>query len=601
MKRFLPFTIFLILIAGCSIVGIHFKIHNPNRAGKFPKKTEALVLLGNQDTRFRTCYDVKYYNLTVSFGADLKENHSINGAVTVVAKANNDFDTLQIDLAENLKLKEISFNLIKFPGMPSDAITVSGINNYRKGNAVFIIMPHRLKMNEVFSLQIFYSGTPSEAKKAPWSGGFIRKEDDLKKPWWGVACQTEGASSWWPCKDVMNDEPDSVDLYYEVSGDLKAIGNGKLISESSYFPRGGWVPDISKKRTIFHWHVSNPINIYNITFYIGNYKLIHDTYYSEITHDTLQLNHYVVEQNYEKAKTHFQQLKKYLAFYEETFGPYPWYRDGFKLVESPYAGMEHQSAIAYGNVYKNDPVSGFDYIILHETAHEWWGNSVTANDLSQSWIHEGFATYAEALYVEKTKGYDAYEKYLLNYRLFIINRRPLIGEKGIRYFNYKDSDIYVKGAWVLHSLRHVIGNDSLFFDILHLFYMENRVSEISSEKLEELVNRKTGKDFHWFFEQYLYNRFVPELEYCETDGKLFYRWNKTKNNFLVNVNYVQQANGFDEKVGFAATILPSFEIQSADLRNSKIEVKFKDNEFLFKPVENKSLVKEAQKSGIGKF
>jgi aminopeptidase N len=260
-------------------------------------------------------------------------------------------------------------------------------------------------------------------------------------------------------------------------------------------------------------------------------------------------------------------------------------------VESPYEGMEHQSAIAYGNGFKDDPVNGFDYIILHETAHEWWGNSVTANDLSDMWLHEGFATYAEALYVESTKGHLAYLNYLLQYRILIVNRRPIVGESGIRYFNYKDGDIYFKGAWVLHSLRYAIGNDSLFFDILHSFYMENRMKEISSDKLEELVNRKTGKDFHWFFEQYLHNRFTPELEYCVSDGKLFYRWGKTSPDFQMSAKV--------KMFGYAESWvkLPDSpeKINYVETHDNNGIGKFNDFDFLYKPVENKNLAKEFKK------
>jgi aminopeptidase N len=599
MKKIsLVFSIVLVAITGCSIFGVHFHLHNPHRAGKFPKKTQARVLLGNQDTKYRTCYDVKYYWLNVDFGSELKKNGAIKGVVLTQAKATSDFDTLQFDLAENMTVDSVARIIVHDPDKK--------IKFTRKKGALFVIMDRTIKTGEQFTIAIVYHGIPTEAKKAPWSGGFVRKEDDLKKPWWGVACETEGASLWWPCKDVMNDEPDSVDISLTVPEGLKAISNGKLISENS-------IPSLTEKpnaKSTFNWHVSYPINIYNITFYIGNFKLLHDTYYSEVTHDTLQLNHYVLEQNYEKAKTHFQQLKKYLAFYEATFGPYPWYRDGYKLVESPYEGMEHQSAIAYGNGYKNDPLNGWDYIILHETAHEWWGNSVTANDLAEGWIHEGFATYAEALYVEKTKGYDAYIKYLYQYRFLIINRRPVVGEKGIRYFNYKDSDIYMKGAWILHSLRCEINNDSLFFGIIHSFYNENKYSQISSEKLEELVNRKTGKDFHWFFEQYLHNRFVPELEYCIKDNVLYYRWNPGYSSAGFNKMQIEAFSGY-EKTGahniFTGTrisfgkLTPSIKIQKLELPpnndpNLYYEpITFDDQKALYKATENKSLAKAFQK------
>jgi aminopeptidase N len=597
MKKILFLVISLVLIAGCSIFGVHFKIHNPNRAGKFPKKTEARVLMGNQDSKFRSCYDVKYYYLSVHFPKNLLKEKNIQGSVSIKSEAVADFDTLQLNLAEHMNIATVYEADISAAG----SSVSEQLLYYRKANALFVVMKQVVKKGQTFGLIIDYNGTPTEAKRPPWRGGFVRKEDNLKKPWWGVACETEGASSWWPCKDVVNDEPDSVDVDFWVPKGYTAVSNGKIVAASKrYFSSA---PGADHELVPWSWHISYPINIYNITFYIGNFKLLHDTYYSEVTHDTLQLNHYVLEQNYEIAKTHFQQLKKYLAFYEETFGPYPWYRDGFKLVESPYAGMEHQSAIAYGNGYHNDQYNGFDYIILHETAHEWWGNSVTANDLAEGWIHEGFATYAEALYVEKTKGHPAYINYILNNRLLIVNRRPLVGEKGIRYFNYHDGDIYNKGSWVLHSLRYAVGNDSLFFDILHSFYMENKYSQISSDKLEEVVNRKTGKDFHWFFEQYLHNRFVPQLDYYIKDNILYYQWNQQYTNadfnqLKIKVTGIITADPHS-RVDYSGTynageITPTSSIGSLKIQPGTT-VYFGDRDVLIKTVENKSLAKEFQK------
>ncbi len=564
------FLIGIIFLASCSILGVHFKIHNPSRAGKYPKKTEALVLLGNENSKYRTCYDVKYYSLDVLFPGNLLKEKKIEVQTQMDFVAVCDFDSIQIDLAETMKLQWVNFTNSE-RGTPKFS---------RVHSIVWVIF--RGEKGKKYSLSMLAIGAPIEARRPPWAGGFVRKEDNLKKPWWGVACEGEGASLWWPCKDVMNDEPDSVDMYYKVPDPYIAVGNGTLIAKKEL---GGCC-----KLNEYHWHVSYPINIYDVTFYIGNFKLLHDTYYSAVTHDTLQLNHYVLEQNYDKAKTHFLQLKKYLAFYEKTFGPYPWYRDGFKLVESPYEGMEHQSAIAYGNGFQSDLRYGFDYIILHETAHEWWGNSVTAKDMSDVWLHEGFATYAEALYVESAFGHADYLKYLAEQKMFIINRRPVIGASGLRYFNYKDSDIYMKGTWVLHSLRYVIANDSLFFDIIHSFYMENRMKEIGTDKFEEIVNRKTGKDFHWFFQTYLYNRFTPELEYCVSGGKLFYRWGKTNADFKMEVGRT-----ISDQPGYSMISPVADKIKFEVLENPKQPIFFNDGQCLFKPVENKNLVKEFQK------
>ncbi len=516
MKKSL-FVAFLIVLfaSACNLFGVHFKLHNPNRAGKYPEKTEALHLLGDQESKYRMCYDVTYYNLMVTFSDNLEKDKSISGSVLIVANALQDFDTLQVDLQRHMDISKIYH--------AGDGQNGGGVKGeylfFRKEDAVFVVFPKTIMKGEIVKLLITFGGTPPDAKRPPWRGGFVRKKDSNEQPWWGVACQSEGTSMWWPCKDVVNDEPDSARIHLRVPDGLVAVSNGIL----TYGRNAEYICGNDTKAE-FEWKVSHPINLYNITFYIGKYKLLHDTYFSKVTGDTLQLNHYVLEQDYEKAKAHFPQLKEHLAVYEDLFGPYPFYRDGFKLVEAPYAGMEHQTAIAYGNGFKNNAL-GFDYIILHETAHEWWGNSLTAYDLADGWLHEGFATYAECLYVERKYGYKAYTDYLRTYRWTIINRRPLVGPYGQRYFNYKDGDIYTKGAWILHTLRETINDDKVFFDIIKTFATRFAYKNVKSQDFIAIVNEKTSSDYNWFFDQYLYNRFVPELEYYKDDGVFYYCWN----------------------------------------------------------------------------
>jgi aminopeptidase N len=510
MKKAAVFILIVVFVSACSIVGVHFKLHNPKRAGKYPEPTNELTLLGDQDSRFRSCYDVIDYDLNFGF-SKLEDDAPITGTTVMSAIALEDCDTIQMDLHANMEIE----NLMQITHWNHDTETKVTASYYREADALFVILPEPAVQSLEFKITVRYKGTPPKAKRAPWRGGFVRKEDDNKNPWWGVACQSEGASMWWACKDVVDDEPLSATISFFVPNGFVAVSNGQLTQHETY--EGG--------EEYWKWEVTYPINLYNITFYIGKYKLLHDTYTSKVTGDTLALNHYVLEQDYDKAKEHFKQLKDHLAFYEEVFGPYPFYDDGYKLVQSPYAGMEHQTAIAYGNKFKNNYL-GFDYIILHETAHEWWGNSVTAEDLAEGWIHEGFATYAECLYVERTKGYQAYKDYLRTYRWTIINRRPLVGVYGIRYFNYKDGDIYTKGAWVLHTLRETIGNDSVFFDIIKTFATRFKYRNAASADFQNLVNEKTGTDYKWFFDQYLYNRFVPELEYYQDGDRLYYMWNR---------------------------------------------------------------------------
>lgn len=575
MTRLLYTCCIILFLMGCSIIGIHPHIHNPKRAGKYPKSTQALALLGELRTA-RNCYDVQHYDLSVNFGDQMKDlGKVILGEVVMTAMAVQVTDSIQLDLHANMKIHELLYKSIGSESIENDNSKNWEAATYQRiENAIFVRIKRTLQKGQLFQIRISYSGAPPEAKRPPWRGGFVRKKDKMKYPWIGVACQSEGASLWWPCKDVMNDEPSSMDIRLTAPTGLTAVSNGQLADTSA-----------TTNSTTWHWKLTNPINVYNVTFYIGKLKLLHSTYASKATGQSLDLNHYVLDYNYQKAKLHFNQLENYLKFYEEKFGPYPWYTDGFKLVESPYAGMEHQSAIAYGNGYKNTYYGSIDYIILHETAHEWWGNSVTASDLAHAWLHEGFATYAEALYVEKLKGRDTYLDYIRFQRLTIINRRPIVGLEGLRYFNYKDGDIYMKGSWMLHTLRFALNNDSLFFDLIKSFYQQNVRKEINSQAFVDLVNAKTGVDYNWFFKQYLYNRFVPELEYVIQGTTLYYRWQKTAPDFILPVRVKGLKNGI--------SILPKTnEVQQVEIDPSQFRIQ--DEYALIKPVKLKR-VKELSK------
>lgn len=488
----------------CGILGIHFKVHNPKKAGKLPKFSEESVLLGEM-TDLRSCFDVHYYDLAANIHPDSK---SLSGVVEIHAVAETDFDSLQIDLHPNFKIKKLM-----------DPAENKEINYLRKERAV--MMKHPQKKGNRFVLQVEYEGKPHVAKKAPWKGGFVWKKDKKGKPWIGVACESDGASIWWPLKDHTADEPDSVRMHYTVPEDLVAVGNGQFEGETT-----------DGKQTTYHWFVSYPVNTYNITVYAGDFKNLQDTY-KGINGEDLSLDYYVLDENYEKAKSHFKQVHPILKVYEEKFGEYPWYADGFKLVESPYAGMEHQTAIAYGNGYKNGSGSDVDYIILHEVAHEWWGNSITAKDLADVWLQEGFATYAEALYYEDTAGKAGYDRHLALYKIFIKNKYPVVGVKDRRWFHYKkSSDAYMKGAWILQTLRIQINDDPLFFDILKSFYQTYKYQLVESKDFIELVNEKTNSNYSWFFDQYLNKNLVPEFEYAYTeDGGFYYRWSNMSRDF----------------------------------------------------------------------
>jgi len=497
--------IIFIIFQACSLAGIHFKVSNPAKPGSYPVPSRSLKLLAGETQR-RSCYDVKYYKLAIQLG---EKERFVKGTVLMRSVLLYRHDTLQLDLNKSLVINKITCN-----GIP--------LSFSRDEGAVLFKLPPGVIPGALFDIVIDYQGQVNKARRPPWEGGMVWKNTARKGIWAGVCCESEGASIWWPNKDDASDEADSVDLAFRVPDkpDLWVVSNGVLRQVSKD----------EKGFNTFLWHVSYPINNYNITFYLGAYSLIHDKFVSGPAKDTIDIEYYVLRQHEYIAKDHFQQVKSQLSFYETVFGPYPWTRDGFKLVESPYEGMEHQTAIAYGSKFKNG-VLGVDEIVLHETAHEWWGNSVTAADLSDVWLQEGFATYAEALYIEAAKGSKAFEDYLYWQKLMIKNKRPVVRPRGIRYFTTNDEDVYYKGAWILHSLRCTINNDSLFFAILKSFREENHLKQIFSSSFIELVNNKTGVNYDWFFSQYLYRREAPVLDYYLCGDEFYYKWANTNPDF----------------------------------------------------------------------
>ena len=385
----------------------------------------------------RTCYDVTFYDLQIKVDID---NRYISGYNEIHFKTISDFSKIQIDLFENMKITKIVFER-------------NNLNFVRIHNAVFIDFPQQNK-GVTNSFRVYYEGYPRTAKRAPWDGGFTWSKDKNGNPWVAVSCEGIGASLWFPNKDHLSDEPDSVRIGVAVPNDLTCVSNGNLentISEKDY------------KR--FNWLVSYPINNYNITLNIADYAHFSDTYKSE-DGENLALDYYVLPENLIKAKKHFEQVKPMLAAYEKFFGKYPFWDDGFALVETPYLGMEHQSAIAYGNQYKRGYLGGmipnginFDYIIIHESGHEYWGNSISCGDHAEMWIHESFCTYSEALYVEYMYNYKEAIRYLNFQRNFVENRKPILGPMNVNFDGWDHSDHYYKGALILNTLRSSINDD----------------------------------------------------------------------------------------------------------------------------------------------
>lgn len=511
-------------------------------------------------TPMRLCYDVTFYDLSVSVDVIKKK---IEGSCAISYIVVSDFDSLQIDLYSRYKIEKILFGNeeLKF---------------HREANSVFIKFPFKQKKGNNSKITVTYSGMPPAVKNPEWEGGFTWRKDNKGRDWVGVACENAGASIWWPCKDHVSDEPDSVAMHFTVPSQLVCVSNGKLIDTTVH----------TNNTTTWNWKVTYPINIYNITLNLGNYSHFSDLYLSG--DQKLSLDYYVLDYNLSQAQFHFRQVKTMMACYEKYFGRYPFWKDGYKLVETPYWGMEHQSAISYGNEYVNNK-EGFDFIIIHESAHEWWGNNISANDDADLWIHESFATYAEALYVECTKSYDDAIEYLLSQRWQIRDSFPIIGPRGINYDAIKvDNDFYYKGTWVLHTFRSVLNNDSLFFKILKGLQSEFGLKTISTDDVVAYINEITRANYTPFFQQYLYHMQPPIFEYkIKQKGKntlLTYRLKTDVANFEMPLEITSE---YKNKYGqvtvkfmsivatndFKKITIPNFEAKNFDVNESRFYVK----------------------------
>ncbi len=515
-------------------------------------------------SEFRSCYDVYYYDLDIT--VDDYQQKIINSYNNIHIKALSDFQTIQIDLFENLKIHSIQFEHKK-------------LEFQRIHNAVFINFPRIINENEKISFKVLYSGKPRVAVNPPWDGGFSWEKDNNGNSWVGVSCQGLGASSWWPCKDHQSDEPDSMKITSTVRYPLQVISNGKKKSDKTFFSE-----ELQSKANKSSWYVSYPINNYNVTLCIGDYKYFNDIHINNF--DTLELDYYVLKYNYNKARDHFQQVNPMLECFEKYFGPYPFYKDGYTLIETPYLGMEHQSAIAYGNNYlpgyngNKQFIAGldFDYIIVHETGHEWWGNSITTNDIADMWIHEGFCTYSEVLYVECIYGYDIMLKYVNNQKRSVRNDKPIIGPYNV---NKKGSnDMYQKGSLMLHTLRSLIDNDSLWFSIIKGISEEFKYKIVDGIEIINYINEKVDLDLYYFFKQYLNNADIPIFEYkIQKNGRgstLLYRWNAINDfNMNIKVNIGQKDLWLSPDSEWKEYVLGNNDIKSFNVRDDLFYVNVK--------------------------
>lgn len=473
--------------------------------------------LRGQLTPLRTCYDVTYYHLDVDINIPKR---SIAGSNLIKFKTIQDFNRIQIDLFDNMAIDKILYR-------------DKQLKYTREFNAVFIDFPTQIKANTLDSILVYFSGTPHQANRAPWDGGFDWKKDSNNKPWVASANQGIGASLWWPNKDHQSDEPDSVLISVTVPKELMNVSNGRLRN----------VENIGKKKTKYNWFVSNPINNYNIAINIGDYVHFQDSFNGE--KGKLDIDYYVLRENIERAKPHFEaNVKPMLKAFEYWFGPYPFYEDSFKLIETSHLGMEHQSGIAYGNRFLNGYLgrdgSGtgwglkWDFIIIHEAGHEWFGNNITASDIADMWIHESFTNYSEALYIDYYFGKKAGQEYIHGNRRAIQNKTPIQGQYHVN--NEGSGDMYNKGGVLHNMIRTIIADDDKWRSILRGLNAKFYHQQVNYDDIVNFINQESGLNFNSIFEQYVKTTLIPVLCISETkDGKVQAKWKNTVENFEMPV------------------------------------------------------------------
>ena len=464
----------------------------------------------------RSWWDVKKYDLEIE---PIFNKQKVIGVNTITFFTLQPGQKMQVDLQEPLEIDSISFVEEK-------------TSLIRVGNVFYIHFENELLADKMYQLSIHFSGKPRKAINAPWDGGWIWSKDVNGNPWMTVACQGLGASSWYPCKDHQSDEPDlGATISVKVPSELVAVSNGKLVGKK----------EVEKNKVIYYWEVKNPINSYNIVPYIGKYVHWSDEYIGE--KGKLSLDYWVLEGSLDRSKKQFEQVKSMLSCLEKWFGPYPFYEDGYKLVESPHLGMEHQSAIAYGNKYKNGydgsdiSHSGtgdkWDFIIVHESGHEWFGNSITSNDIADMWIHEAFTSYSEVLYTEFLFGKEAANNYIIGIRNRIKNDTPIIGQYGVN--KEGSGDMYFKGSNLIHIVRQLMNDDVQFRNLLRAINKKFYHQIITSKQIERFIIEETGIPLEKVFDQYLRSTKIPTLEIKSRDDGVQYRWTNCVSGFTMKV------------------------------------------------------------------
>lgn len=500
-------TSLAILIAGCSSSTAQKSTSLFSKSETFTRQDS----LRGSITLERSWWDLTYYHLNVTVNPDKK---FIKGKNTVQYKVLKPHQVLQIDLQPPLKITKATQN-------NKELQVIS------EGNAHFIQLQSPQKKGAINSVDVYYEGKPKEAIRAPWDGGFSWKKDSNGNHFIATSCQGLGASVWWPNKDHMYDEVDSMAISVRVPKNLMDVSNGRLRDIEQH----------NDNTTTYHWFVDNPINNYGVNVNIGDYVHFSEKYKGE--DGVLDMNYYVLRNNLKKAKKQFKDAPKMMKAFEHWFGKYPFYEDGFKLVEVPYLGMEHQSSVTYGNQYKNGylgrDLSGtgwglkFDFIIIHEAGHEWFANNITNVDIADMWIHESFTAYSENLFLDYYYGKKASAEYVIGTRSSIQNDKPIIGHYDVN--NEGSGDMYYKGANMLHTIRQLVNNDEKWRQILRGLNADFYHKTVTTQEIEKYMIEKSGIDLSKVFDQYLRTVKIPELEYTIENNTLKYRWNNVVKGF----------------------------------------------------------------------
>ncbi len=503
-------------------------------------------------TKERVWWDITHYDLHVKFNLP---DSTLSGYNKIYYKVLQSQSIMQIDLMQPMQIDSI--------------VQFGQVCKWRRdGNAFFVYLIAPQNINEINSISIYFHGKPIVAKSPPWDGGVVWTKDKNNNPWISIACQGMAAGVWFPNKDHMYDEVDSALISITSPTNMVTISNGRLRAVSVY----------DKSNFTFDWFVKNPINNYNIIPYIGQYVNFKDTLNGKA--GTLDLDFWVLNGNYEKAKQHFKQVKPMLRCFEDWFGKYPFYEDAYKLVEAPYLGMEHQSAIAYGNEFQNGylgrDISGtgrgnnWDFIIVHESGHEWFGNSITAKDVADNWIHEGFTAYSENLYVENLYGKKAGAEYVIGTRKAVLNDKPIIADYNVNAGG--SLDLYYKASNMLHTIRTITNNDSLWKELMRGLNKTFWHQTVTTKQIEDYMINFLKLDLQKVFDQYLRTIKIPVLEYKLKNGKLSYRWNNCIKGFNMPLIIYDNQN--------TITIKPSLKWLS--IPYSSVDLVIDDNFFVTK-------------------